>query len=324
MKIGLALGSGAARGWAHVGVMRALAEFGLKPDVIAGTSVGALVGAAYLTDLLDELQEYAQGFGMLDALKLLDVTFSRGGLVSVEKAYDRFRNPRTDVPIESLPIPFAAVATDLSTGKEVWLREGHLLDVVRASAAIPGMFPAVPFQNMWLADGALVNPVPVSLCRALGAEVVIAINLNGDLSQMPRLSKAQLGPVNVSLPEHPVEGTPDADTGTPARPIPKPLAKLAAKLNEVGETARQQFQARFTKPPRSPAPGILEVMASSIDIMQDRITRSRLAGEPPDVLITPRIGHIGILEFERAEELIQLGYTAAIAMRPAVELAMVR
>lgn len=320
MKIGLALGSGAARGWAHVGVLRALAEIGLKPDVIAGTSVGALVGAAYLTDLLPELQEYAQGFGMLDALKLLDLTFSRGGLVSVEKAYERFRNERTDVPIESLPIPFAAVATDLSTGKEVWLREGHLLDVVRASAAIPGMFPAVQHQNMWLADGALVNPVPVSLCRALGAEVVIAINLNGDLSQMPRLGKQQLGPVNVSLPEHPVEGPAD---DTPPRQMAKPLAKLAAKLNEVGENARQQFQARFTKP-RSPAPGILEVMASSIDIMQDRITRSRLAGEPPDVLITPRIGHIGILEFERAEELIQLGYTAAVAMRPAVELAMVR
>ncbi|MFV3128147.1 patatin-like phospholipase family protein [Niveispirillum sp. KHB5.9] len=322
MKIGLALGSGAARGWAHVGVLRAFAEFGLKPDVIAGTSVGALVGAAYLTDLLDELQEYAQGFGMLDALKLLDVTFSRGGLVSVEKAYDRFRNERTDVPIESLPIPFAAVATDLSTGKEVWLREGHLLDVVRASAAIPGMFPAVPHQNMWLADGALVNPVPVSLCRALGAEVVIAINLNGDLSQMPRLSKAQLGPVNVSLPEHPVDV--ETETAPAPRPVPKPLAKLAAKLSEVGETARHHFHTHFTKPPRAPAPGILEVMASSIDIMQDRITRSRLAGEPPDVLITPRIGHIGILEFERAEELIQLGYTAAIAMRPAVELAMVR
>lgn len=322
MKIGLALGSGAARGWAHVGVLRALTEFGLKPDVIAGTSVGALVGAAYLTNQLEELKEFAMGFGMLDTIKLLDLTFSRGGLVSVEKAYERFRNEHTDIPIESLPIPFAAVATDLSTGKEVWLREGHLLDVVRASAAIPGMFPAVPFQNMWLADGALVNPVPVSLCRALGAEVVIAINLNGDLSQMPRLSKAQLGPVNVSLPEHPIEGTPDAET-TP-RPIPKPLAKLAAKLNEVGENARQQFQARFAKPPRSPAPGILEVMASSVDIMQDRITRSRLAGEPPDVLITPRIGHIGILEFERAEELIQLGYTAAIAMRPAVELAMMR
>lgn len=324
MKIGLALGSGAARGWAHVGVLRALSEFGLKPDVIAGTSVGALVGAAYLTNQLEELKEFALGFGMLDTIKLLDLTFSRGGLVSVEKAYERFRNPATDIAIESLPVPFAAVATDLSTGKEVWLREGHLLDVVRASAAIPGMFPAVPFQNMWLADGALVNPVPVSLCRALGAEVVIAINLNGDLSQMPRLSKAQLGPVNVSLPDHPIEETEDEAAPPALRPVPKPLAKLAAKLNEVGENAKQQFQARFAKPARAPAPGILEVMASSVDIMQDRITRSRLAGEPPDVLITPRIGHIGILEFERAEELIQLGYTAAIAMRPAVELAMIR
>lgn len=320
LKIGLALGSGAARGWAHVGVLRALAEMGLKPDVIAGTSVGALVGAAYLTNQLEALQEFAQGFGMLDVFKMVDFTFSRGGLVSVERAYERFRNEFTDVPIESLPIPFAAIATDLKTGKEVWLREGHLLDVVRASAAIPGMFPAVPHQNMWLADGALVNPVPVSLCRALGADIVIAINLNGDLSQMPRLSKAVLGPVNVSLPEHPVQVVTE---GNPPRQLAKPLAKLAAKLNEVGEQAKQHFNTHFHKP-RSAGPGILEVMASSIDIMQDRITRSRLAGEPPDVLITPRIGHIGILEFERAEELIDLGYSAAVAMRPAVELAMVR
>lgn len=325
MKIGLALGSGAARGWAHVGVLRALNEIGLKPDILCGTSVGAVVGAAFLTDQLEALQEYAQSFGMLGALKLLDITFSRGGLVSVEKAYEMFRNPRTDVPIESLPIPFAAIATDLSTGKEVWLREGHMLDVVRASAAIPGLFPAVPFQGMWLADGALVNPVPVSLCRALGAEVVIAVNLNGDLSQFPRLSKAQLGPVSVSLPDHTIDDEASAAADPPAPPRGtgvKPLAQLAATLNAMGERTKS-LAAQF-RAPKQPTPNILEVMASSIDIMQDRITRSRLAGEPPDVLLTPRIGHIGILDFERAEELIQLGYTATIAMRPAIELAMQR
>lgn len=327
MKIGLALGSGAARGWAHVGVLRALADIGLKPDIIAGTSVGALVGAAYLTDQLEPLQKYAQSFGMLGALKLLDLTFSRGGLVSVEKAFETFRNERTDIPIEELPIPFAAVATDLATGKEVWLRDGNLLDVIRSSAAIPGLFPSVPFQGMWLSDGALVNPVPVSLARALGAEIVIAVNLNGDLSQLPRLSKAQLGPVNVSLPDHRMdtEGGAVVETppprGTGVGPV-TPFGQLAAKLNAVGE--RTRALAAQLRQPKQPTPNMLEVMASSIDIMQDRITRSRLAGEPPDVLLTPRIGHIGILDFERAEELIELGYTATIAMRPAIELALQR
>jgi NTE family protein len=333
MKIGLALGSGAARGWAHVGVLRALDEIGIKPAMICGTSVGALVGAAHLTNQLDALQRYAQGFGMLGVFKLLDITLSRGGLVSVEKAYEAFRNASTDIPIEQLPIPFAAVATDLATGKEVWLREGHLLDVVRASAAIPGLFPAVPFQGMWLADGALVNPVPVSLTRALGAEIVIAVNLNGDLSQLPRLSKAQLGPVNVSLPDHLLESSEAGGEVPPPAPrgsagaaavggSPKPLAQLAAKLNAMGERTRT-LAAQFMAP-KQPTPNVLEVMASSIDIMQDRITRSRLAGEPPDVLLTPRIGHIGILEFEKADELIELGYTATMAMRPAIELALER
>jgi NTE family protein len=333
MKIGLALGSGAARGWAHVGVLRALDEIGIKPAMICGTSVGALVGAAHLTNQLDALQRYVQDFGMLGVFKLLDITLSRGGLVSVEKAYEAFRNPHTDIPIEQLPIPFAAVATDLATGKEVWLREGHLLDVVRASAAIPGLFPAVPFQGMWLADGALVNPVPVSLTRALGAEIVIAVNLNGDLSQLPRLSKAQLGPVNVSLPDHLLAGGDAVDEAPPAprgsggtsgggSTTPKPLAQLAAKLNAMGERTRT-LAAQFMAP-KQPTPNALEVMASSIDIMQDRITRSRLAGEPPDVLLTPRIGHIGILEFEKADELIDLGYSATMAMRPAIELALER
>jgi len=309
LKIGLALGSGAARGWAHVGVLRALKRMDLKPDIVCGTSVGALVGGAYLTGQLDDLQSWANGVGLLDLLKMVDITFSRGGLVAVEKAFERFRNKQTDLCIESLPTPFATVATDLATGREVWLREGHLLDVVRASAAMPGLFPAVHHNNQWLVDGALVNPVPVSLCRALGADVVIAVNLNADLSSLPRLT---------ALPQVGTAAEMEAPTAE-AVPTENPLSQLIARLGTAMAERRSGI-----KPARQPAPSVLEVMAGSIDIMQDRITRSRLAGEPPDVLIQPRLGHIGILDFDRGEELIELGDTATVAARPAIELAVMR
>ncbi|WP_247880972.1 patatin-like phospholipase RssA [Skermanella sp. TT6] len=307
MKIGLALGSGAARGWAHIGVLRSLEASGIRPDIVCGTSVGALVGGAWLTGQLDALQEWASTMGLFGVLKLLDVTFSRGGLVSITKAFEQFRNDRTDVLIEHLPTVFATVATDLATGREVWLREGHLLDVVRASAAMPGLFPAVPHDGQWLVDGALVNPVPVSLCRALGADVVIAVNLNGDLATLPRLAKGSGSP----------EGKPPAE---------KPPV-LAALLNtRIGShlSDKTRFLASQLTTAREPVPNVLEILAGSIDIMQDRITRSRLAGEPPDVLIAPRLGHIGILDFDRSEELIELGRTSTDAMGPAITLAVRR
>jgi NTE family protein len=318
--IGLALGSGAARGWAHVGVLRALEEIGVRPDIVCGTSVGALVGAAWLTDQLDELQAWVGGMGVLGVLKLVDLTLARGGLVAIEKVFERFRNPRTDLRIETLPVPFAAVATDLATGREVWLRDGHLLDVVRASAAMPGLFPPVQHEGRWLVDGALVNPVPVSLCRALGAEVVIAVNLNSDLSALPRLARgpadaAALAGQGPAVRVRPADATPP-DTVTAAHPLAEFLGKIGAG---IGERTRQL--AAQLKGEREPSPSMLETMAGSIDIMQDRITRSRLAGDPPEVLIAPRIGQIGILDFDRGEELMRIGHATAMALRPAIEQA---
>lgn len=321
LRIGLALGSGAARGWAHIGILRALEEQGLRPDLICGTSVGALVGGAWLTDQLDDLQRWAEGMGMIELLKLIDITFSRGGLVAVEKAFERFRNEKTDIAIETLPIPFATVATDIATGREIWLREGHLLDVVRASAAMPGLFPAVEHDGKWLVDGALVNPVPVSVCRAMGADVVIAVNLNGDLSTLPRLAVGTPGPAVATAV--PPESAPPLVKTTLPRLGEGPFAQMLGRLTAtVGERTRSLAQQVLGE--KQPMPNVLEILAGSIDIMQDRITRSRLAGEPPDVLIQPRLGHIGILDFDRAEELIEIGYAAAVAMRPAIDFAVRR
>ncbi|MFP5516199.1 MAG: patatin-like phospholipase family protein [Alphaproteobacteria bacterium] len=327
LKIGLALGSGAARGWAHIGVLRALEEIGIEPDIICGTSIGAAVGAAYLTDQMDELQAWAQKMGWLGMLGIIDLTFRRGGLVAAEKAFGRFDNERSNILIENLRLPFATVATDLSTGREIWLRDGPLMSAVMASAAMPGLFPAVRRDHHLLVDGALVNPVPVSLCRALGADVVVAVNLNSELSPLGRPNGRGNGarvtgkPVaKAPVPEAVVAG---GDAGSPA------LSHLTSQISTwLGRkpSRRTRFIADQIDDAHvhKPMPNALEVMAGSIDIMQDRITRSRLAGEPPDVLIAPRLAHIGILEFDRAAEAVEIGYAAASMLRPSIELALRR
>ncbi|MDR3517818.1 MAG: patatin-like phospholipase family protein [Azospirillaceae bacterium] len=303
-KLGLALGSGAARGWAHIGVLQVLAEAGIKPDIICGTSVGALVGAAFLTDQIDPLLAWSDKMGLFGILGMLDLTFSRGGLVATQKAFDRFRNVQTEILIENLPDAFGAVATDLASGREIWLRDGSLLDAVQASVAMPGLFPAVRRGEQWLVDGALVNPVPVSLCRAMGADIVIAVNLNSHMPARRRPLRHRRGPAAV--------GRPEADN---------PLIQMTSQW-------AQQIRARFSDlthtADRDPSPSVLDIVARSVDIMQDRITRSRLAGEPPEVLISPRLGHVGILEFERVGEVIAIGRAAAQALLPAIEIVLRR
>lgn len=302
--IGLALGAGAARGWAHIGVLRALAELGVAPDVVCGTSIGAAVGAAHLTGQLDELQGWAQSMGLLGILSIVDVTFRRGGLVAAERVFERFRNPATDVRIEDLPKRYAAVATDLASGREIWLRDGPLLDAVGASAAMPGVFPAVRSGERWLVDGALVNPVPVSLCRALGADVVIAVNLNSELS----------------APSRPVM----AEAGVAPSAFQQLTQQVGAWIGKRPTLRTRFFASQIEEAVKEPVPNVLEIVAGSIDIMQDRITRSRLAGEPPDVLVAPRLGHVGILEFDRATEVVEIGYAATILLRPQIEAALQR
>jgi NTE family protein len=297
--VGLALGGGGARGWAHIGVLRGLAEMGIAVDAVAGASIGACVGAAYLTDQLETLENWARSMGLIGIVGLIDITFRRGGLVLPHKAFERFH---TEIDIEALPKPFAAVACELGTGREVWLRRGPLLTAVQASAALPGLFPAVARDGRWLVDGALVNPVPVSVVRAMEAEVVIAVNLNGEIAALP-------GPVEA----------PPRDKPTLAQMLQQAAARFGRKPDE-----RARFFASQVAGEPHNYPNALEVIAGSLDIMQNRITRARLAGEPPDVLIAPRLGHIGVLEFDRAEEAVALGYDAVRIARPSIELALKR
>ena len=191
-RIGLALGGGVARGWAHIGALRALRRYGIEPDVIAGSSVGALVGGAHLAGRLSALEDWARKLTRIKIVSYLDLKLSSGGLIGGTHLVAEMMRHIGDVKIEDLPAPFVAVSTDLVTGHEMWLREGSLVEAMRASFSLPGVFPPVKIDNQWLVDGALVNPVPVSVCRALGCQMVIAVTLSGDILGKARKPGAQV------------------------------------------------------------------------------------------------------------------------------------
>jgi NTE family protein len=286
-RIGLALGGGSARGWAHIGVIRTLEHAGIEPAVVCGTSIGALVGAAYVAGELDRLETWVRSLRLQTVVGFLDVSLN-GGLIKGEKLIAFFREHFVDRNIGELARPFAAVATDLAHGREVWLRDGGVSDAVRASIALPGLFTPVRHGGGWLVDGGLVNPVPVSLCRAMGADVVIAVDLNSDL-----------------LGRH-LKPKPPAAPRPAKKAVDGVLARLHSGLAQLG----LDDDAADEPPP------MLDVVASSINIMQVLITRSRLAGEPADVLVTPRLAALGLMEFHRAAVAIEAGRRAAEAALP--------
>lgn len=255
-RIGIALGAGSARGWAHIGVLQALNDEGIVPEVVCGTSIGALVGAAYADDRLSELERWVSSLTWRKVVGFFDLAFS-SGLVKGNRLFTFLKGDLLDKDVEELKRPFAAVATDLATGREIWLRDGPVADVVRASIAMPGLFTPFPRNGQLLVDGALVNPVPVSLARAMEADFVIAVDLSS---------------------------------------------------NTVGQFTRDVEDKRRK-------PNLTEVVSNSLDIMSVRVTRGRMAGEPPDAVIQPRLGQLGLLEYHR-------GTTAIAEGRAATEWAM--
>ena len=298
--IGIAFGGGAARGWAHIGVLQALTEAGIKPSVVAGTSIGAVVGGCYVADRLDHLREFAQGLTRRKVFGYFDFNLTGSGLINGQKLNDVLRMALGDTCIEDLDLPFTAVATEIGTGHEVWLSRGSVVDAIRASYAIPGVFRPVRLDGRWLFDGALVNPIPVTVCRALGAQYVIAVNLNADLFG--------LGTVLAD-----VSASNEACAATDEE-VPDPLDSDDDALtfaNGWGATKLLQRQI-FGRPRKSTdtAPSISTVMVDAFNIVHDRIARSRLAGDPPDLMISPRLSGVGLFDFHRADELIERGYSA--------------
>ena len=283
-RVGLALGGGSARGWSHIGVLRVLEGAGISPDIVCGTSIGALVGAAYAAGELDRFEQWLLGMRMKDVVGFMDVSLS-SGMLKGGRVMEFFRRNFVDRPIEDLAMPFAAVATALHTGAEVWLRDGSTVDAVRASIAVPGLFTPVLREGMTLVDGGLVNPVPVSLARAMGADVVIAVDLGSDI-------------LGRHLTAGPRVADPDSLIGEWVRKLQENLGGLipAHSLDE------------------SRLPPMHDVLFSGIDIMQVRIARSRMAGDPPDVIVSPRLAHLHLLDFHRAREAIDEGRRAVSAI----------
>jgi NTE family protein len=283
--IGLALGGGAARGFAHIGVMRTLLARGIVPDVIVGTSIGAVVGGCYAAKEMDNLESWARTLTVRGVLSYLDISLSGSGLIGGGHLASRLESGLKDSRIDDLPIRFAAIATEFNTGHEIWLTRGRLSDALRASYALPGIFPPVLIGGRWLVDGALVNPVPVSAARALGARLVIAVNLNSDLFGRGTI-----------IASH---GSDDSDL---VRAQEKPNGLRGMFSGE--RSLRRQFFGRRGRP------GLPTVMVEAFNVMQDRITRARLAGDPADVMVSPRLGGVGWFDFHRAEEAIAIGAEA--------------
>jgi NTE family protein len=292
--IGLALGGGAARGFAHIGIVRTLIAHGIVPNVVVGTSIGAVIGGAYAAGHLDKLEDWARSLQPRSVFGYLDIRLNGSGLIGGDKLATQLEAAIGQTLIEDLPLKFATVATEVRTGHEIWLTHGRMVEAMRASYALPGIFSPVLVGDRWLVDGALVNPVPVSAARAMGAEIVIAANVSSDVFAHSTTIYAHGAPAEMTVavaPESAIE------PGAPKRGL--------SRLFSLERSMKREFFGGGGRP------GISTVMVDAFNIMQDRITRARLAGDPPDLLITPRVGDIGWFDFHRAEDLMAHGARAA-------------
>lgn len=274
--IGLALGSGSARGWTHIGILQALEEMGIRPQVVAGTSIGSLVGAVYVTGQLPEFAEWVQTLSPRDVFGLMDISFS-GGVVKGERLFDFFQDRHQNPDIESLEQRYLSVCTEMKSGREIWITRGPILEAARASCAIPGLFSPVKHQDRWMLDGGLVNPVPVSACRAMGADVVIAVNLNAQLVGRHLSRSGREAVVR------------EASTRQDRNLWRRMVATLSGN---GGEDER---------------PSMFDVVAASVNILQDRLTRSRMAGDPAEITLLPMLDDFALMDFHRAPECIVEG-----------------
>jgi NTE family protein len=271
-KIGYALGGGGARGLSHIGVMKVLEEHGIYPDVIAGTSIGALVGALYASGLRAGDIERALRLDLRRLAMLADVRLSLSGLVQGKRVASALKSFLGDLDFSDLKIPFACVATDIVHGQQIVLRSGPVISAVRASISVPGLFTPVKVRGRYLVDGGLVNMVPVSTCRDMGAEYVVGVNVIPD----------------------------------PAGRIHEP--EDHQEDDEQEESTRESRQ-RKTKTPKSSSPNVVKVLIQSLYIPGYRIAMENL--EDADLAISPEVGNIGFFQFDKEVEAIEAGEKAA-------------
>ncbi len=297
-RIGLALGSGSARGLAHVGVIRAIEDAGIKIDDIAGTSMGALIGAVHAAGKLDALESSFLGFDWKKTASFFDVVLPRSGLLDGAKVSALVRSHIHADEIEALPMAFAAVASDLVSGEEVIIRTGDIIEAVRASISVPGIFTPVRRNGQILVDGGLVNPVPTKVVRGMGANFVIAVDLNHQIVNGKNLK-----------PLMPIASNEESDSSSRSvwmNRYTQTMQSLKQKLLASDAPGRTQLLRWLAR--EEPLPSIFEVLLASINIMEASITQTRLHIDQPDIIIQPPLGHIRFLEFGRAEEIIATGY----------------
>jgi NTE family protein len=287
-RIGVALGAGVARGWAHIGALQELEAIGIRPDVVVGASIGAVVGGCFAAGKLAALEHFARSLTKRNVFGFIDVSFSGRGLIGGDRLRNRLESALGETRIEELPVRFAAVATEIGAGHEVWLKSGPLVEAMRASYALPGLFEPVRVNGRWLFDGAIVNPVPVNVARALGADRVIALSIGSE------------GAGRGATLADPIVMDPPGDEPQEPR-----ASGVIDSLRRRGLWLRRAWTSEGSGPP-----GLAAVMVNTFNITQDRIMRSRLAGDPPDFLLNIKTGRFGLFEFHRAAELIDLGRTA--------------
>mgnify|MGYP006276725735 CR=1 FL=1 len=285
---GIALGSGGARGWCHIGALQALEALELSPGGVAGCSMGALVGAAWAAGKLDALADWARGLTRAQLLAYVDFGLGQGGLLAGRAVWRILDDLEVPERLEDLHRPLVVVATDMTTGREVWISEGDLRHAVRASIAIPGVFRPHRLDGSWLLDGGLVNPVPVSPVRALGFRRILALNPNARGAQ-------------------PLWTPPKGGGLWPHLVAPSVVDRLPEGLRGLFAPAGTAAEDDRDLPDQAAAPDYLQVISASIDMLTGYLGATRLAADPPDVLLEAVLGHIGVLELDRADEAIEAG-----------------
>lgn len=320
-RIGLALGGGSARGWSHIGVIEGLEEAGIFPEVVAGCSIGAVVGGAYAAGRIDTLKDFALSLTRRRVVGMLDPRITGSGLIAGERLRRRLARELEGFRIEELRLAFASVATELGTGHEVWLSRGPLVEAVRASYAIPGIFPPVALDGRLLMDGTLVNPVPVRLARELGADLVICVNLACETRAPATVIRPERDDPMLEEADEPVERAIEQTLEATVRRRGRWGLLSGASRRIMGQRLGQRLMGRrgpLPPPAGRPSPGVARVMLDAFNITQDRISRARLASDPPDVAIRPLLAEFGQFEFHRAADGIALGRQAVRAALPEI------
>ena len=277
--ISLVLGSGGARGYAHIGVIEELLKHGYEIKSISGSSMGALIGALYACGKLDMFKEWVLALDLIEVAKLIDFSFTRTGVIQGDKVFHVIEDMIGDIMIEDLPIPYTAVATDFMKQKEVWIQKGKLIDAIRASIAIPTVFTPKKITDRYLIDGGVLNPLPISPTVADDTDSTIAVNLSANVRKDYKLH------------------------------IPKIEREKESKIQEIFLEMAQKAEKLLEREKKSnfDEMGMFDIMGRTIDIMQNAVRECKMAGYSPDIIIGIPNNACGFYEFNRAYEMIELG-----------------